>query len=253
MDNEWTLVEHLSELRRRVVYSLILVVLFFILSLVFVHQIFSVLEAPLGHVKLAVLGPGDVIQIYFMIAGFGSLGMSLPFILYQLWKFIQPALSPKESRAAMTMFPFAFLMFLGGVAFSYFVVFPIVLHFLLQLSFENFIVVMTAHRYFSFLVNLTLPFGLIFEMPIALLFLTRIHVVTPRMLSKMRKYAYFAIIVFASLISPPELVSHLSVATPMMALYEISIMLCRLQARRMAKNINISNSSSVVSKNIQGI
>lgn len=232
MGSEWTIVEHLTDLRKRLVYSLIFVVLTFIAALVFVSRILHVLTMPLGHVHLAVLGPGDVIQIYFMIAGLTALGISLPFILYQVWLFVRPALSPRESRFALSMLPFVALMFIGGVLFSYFVIFPILLHFLLTLASQQFEIVITAENYFSFLTNLTLPFGLIFEMPIVLLFLTQIGVVNPVKLSKMRKHAYLVIVIAASLISPPELISHLSVATPMMALYEVSILLCKIQVRR---------------------
>lgn len=232
MGHEWTVVEHLTDLRKRIVYSLIFLVLAFIGSLVFVNRIFHVLTDPLGHVHLAVLGPGDVIQIYFMIAGLTALGISLPFLLFQVWLFIRPALTARESRFALLTLPFVALMFIGGVLFSYLVIFPILLHFLLTLASQQFEIVITAENYFSFLTNITLPFGLIFEMPIVLLFLTQIGVVTPKKLTKLRKHAYLLIVIAASLISPPELISHLSVATPMMALYEVSILLCRVQMRR---------------------
>lgn len=235
MENEWTLVEHLTDLRKRVIYSGIVMIVAFALALLFVNRIFGVLEYPLGNVRLAVLGPGDVIQIYFMIAGLVALGVSLPFLLYQVWRFVKPALNPKESKFALSMLPFTLLMFVAGVSFSYFVTFPILLHFLLTLANKNFTVVLTAQKYFGFLTSLTLPFGLIFETPIALLFLTQIGVITPAGISKMRKYAYLVIICIASIISPPEIISHLSVAVPMMALYEASILLCRVHARRMAR------------------
>ncbi|MCY0888710.1 MAG: twin-arginine translocase subunit TatC [Alicyclobacillaceae bacterium] len=232
MEPTWTLVEHLSDLRKRIIFSLIVLVATFIAALVFVHQIFGILEYPLKGVRLAVLGPGDVIQIYFSVAGMVALGLSLPFLLFQLWMFIKPALTARESHYALSLLPFATFMFVFGVLFSYFLIFPILLHFLLSLANESFIVLLTAQKYFKFLITLTLPFGLIFEMPILLLFLTQIGVITPKRLVGMRKYAYLCIVVFASFISPPELVSHLSVAVPMMALYEISILLCRVQMAR---------------------
>lgn len=235
MEQEWTLVEHLTDLRKRLLYSAVVFGVAFAASLAFINRIFGALTFPMGHVKLAVLGPGDIIQIYFMVAGLAGLGLSLPFLLYQIWKFVAPALNERESRFALMMLPFVTFMFVGGVMFSYFVIFPILLHFLLTLSARHFQVVITAKNYFSFMTNLTLPFGLIFEMPIALLFLTQAGIVTPRQLARLRKHAYLAIIVAASLISPPELISHLSVATPMMALYELSILLCRVQVRRRAR------------------
>lgn len=247
MIQEWTIIEHLTDLRKRLIVSLIFFGLMFALALAFVGKILHILTAPLGHIHLAVLGPGDVIQIYFMIAGLTALGLSLPFLLFQIWRFVSPGLSPRESRLALSMLPFIALMFLGGVAFSYFVIFPILLHFLLTLASEQFELVITAQNYFSFLTNLILPFGLIFEMPIVLLFLTQIGVVTPARLSKLRKHAYLVIVIAASLISPPELISHLSVATPMMALYEISIVLCRIQMKRKARAEAIAERDSISS------
>lgn len=236
MDNEWTLVGHLTDLRKRVIYSAIALLVTFSLSLAFVSRILGYLERPLGHVRLAVLGPGDVIQIYFSMAAFAAIGLSLPILLYQLWKFIQPALHAKEQKLVYAILPFVTIMFVGGVAFSYFVVLPLVLHFLIGLSRANFALVLTAQRYFQFVTNLTLPFGLIFEMPIVLLFLTEIGIVNVRSLGKMRKYAYFMIIILASLISPPEFISHLSVAVPMMVLYELSIFLCKFRMRQKIRN-----------------
>lgn len=235
MGGEWTLVEHLSDLRKRLIYSSAFMVLSFVATLVFVNRIFGVLERPLGNVHLAVLGPGDVIQIYFTISGIAALGLSLPFLLFQLWQFVKPALTQREGKFALSMLPFAFFMFIFGVVFAYFVIFPILLHFLLSLAAKNFTVLLTAQRYFGFLTRLTLPFGLIFETPIVMLFLTQIGVLTPARLAKARKYAYLVIIVIASVISPPELISHLSVATPMMALYEVSIILCRVLLKRKLK------------------
>jgi sec-independent protein translocase protein TatC len=123
-------------------------------------------------------------------------------------------------------------MFIGGILFGYFVVFHMLLKVLLEIARENFIVNLTAANYFDFLVDITLPFGFLFEMPLIVMFLTRIGIITPQKLAKLRKYAYFVLVIIASMLSPPELISHLSVAAPMILLYEISILISRIAYRK---------------------
>ncbi len=215
--------EHLGELRKRLIISLIALLTAFAASLTFVTRIYHTLTLPIGGIRLAILGPGDVIHIYFMIAGFSALGVTLPFLLFQLWLFLKPALESHERKIALQLIPLVFIMFVIGVLFSYRIVFPILLHFLMTLASQNFVVMITAQNYFSFMVNILLPFGLIFEMPVVVMFLTQLGILTPARLHGLRKYAYMMIIVVASIISPPEIVSHLSVAVPMIILYEVSI------------------------------
>lgn len=233
--NDQTVIEHLGELRKHLIYSLIGIAVCFIAALVLVTHIYRWLTLPLRGVKLVLLGPGDVIHVYFMVAGVVALTVALPFLLLQLWLFIKPALSPHERKTALGLLPFASIMFLVGTSFAYFVIFPILLKFLIQLASGNFQMLITADNYFSFMVNLLLPFGLIFEMPVVVMFLTQIGILTPQKLRQTRKYAYMGMIVLASIISPPEIISHLSVDVPMMILYEISVVISRTSYRRREK------------------
>lgn len=223
--------DHLGELRKRLILSLVALFGAFALSLTFVTRLYHILTLPIGGIRLAILGPGDVIHIYFMIAGFSALAITLPFLLFQLWLFLRPALEPHERKMALPLIPLIFIMFVVGVAFSYRIVFPLLLHFLMTLAGKNFVVMITAQNYFSFMVNILLPFGIIFEMPVIVMFLTQLGILTPARLKSLRKYAYMAIIIIASIISPPEIVSHLSVAVPMIILYELSIAVSRLTRR----------------------
>ena len=123
-------------------------------------------------------------------------------------------------------------MFVLGISFGYFIIFPEIIHFLKNLAEQNFTVSFTAKEYFAFMFNIVIPFGLLFEMPILIVFLTRIGVLTPQWLRKMRRIAYFLFVLLGVLISPPELISHLSVVIPMVLIYEISIWLAAIAYRR---------------------
>ncbi len=229
-----TAVDHLSELRRRIIYVLVVFVVLLFACLGFVSHIYSYLVSPLQQdgFKLMVIGPGEVITVYFTIAGIVATGLSVPFALYQTWLFVRPGLRPIERRYTVQLLPFTLALFVCGVLFAWFVIFPTILHFLLRIASAQFVVNIRAELYFSFLSMICVPFGFIFELPLVVVFLTRIGVISARFLQRIRRYAYLVIVLIGVLISPPELISHLSVTIPMAVLYEISIVLSRLVERR---------------------
>lgn len=238
MGQEETLVSHLTELRRRLIWTLSFFVAMLLVTFAFVTDLydFFVLDASrlfpeLGEFKLAVLGPGEIVKVYFMVAGLTAITLTIPFLMYHIWAFVKPALLERESRVIGRYIPLIFLVFVAGILFGYFFVFPLLFKFLYQIGTQQFIISFTAYHYFSFMMSLVFPFGLIFEMPVAVMFLTRLGIITPTLLTKNRKYAYFGIVVIASMISPPELISHLSVAAPMILLYELSITVSRVAFR----------------------
>ncbi|RIV18856.1 twin-arginine translocase subunit TatC [Alicyclobacillaceae bacterium I2511] len=229
------LVAHLEELRRRFIWVLLFFVITFIVALLFVNRIYGVLEAPMGSQKLVILGPAEVVHVYFALAGMSALSITLPFAVWQLWLYVRPALRQTEQRIIRAYVVPTIIMFFLGVSFGYFVIFPLVFEFLMKLAKINFIPMITASEYVKFLLNLILPIGIMFELPVVILILSRLGIVTPKLLVRARKYAYFILIIIASMLSPPELVSHLSVAVPLILLYEVSVTLSKLVERR--KNI----------------
>lgn len=235
MQQSW--IEHLSALRRRLIYILVTFIVLFAASLIFVNRIYNYLVRPVNqaHLHLVVTSPGEVITIYMMVGGFVAIGLTLPFALYHIWRFVSPGLTARERRYTLRLLPLTLIMFVVGVAFAWFIIFPHIFHFLMVLSEQHFTPMIRANSYFSFMTNICLPFGFIFELPIVVVFLTRIGVIGPRFLRKVRRYAYLVIIILGVLISPPELVSHLSVVVPMMLLYEISIGLSVVAVRRREK------------------
>ncbi len=223
-------VRHLAELRRRIIYVLIAFVLSLAGCIAVVGRIYHFLLLP--GVRLAILGPGDVVRIYFLLGSVAALVPVTPFAAWQVWLFVAPGLRERERRYAARLIAPVALMFVAGVSFGYFLVFPRIYRFLIFLGQQNFRMFITANEYFGFMVNIVVPFGIVFELPVAVVFLTRLGLINPRMLRKVRKYAYLVCVILGTLISPPELVSHLSVTVPMILIYELSIVLSALADKR---------------------
>src|SRR5690606_8099765 len=168
----------------------------------------------------------------FVIAGV----LTSPVILYHLWAFISPELYEKERKATLSYIPIAVLLFLVGISFSYFILFPFVVRFMANLSNHLEVnLVIGINEYFDFLFQMTLPFGFLFQLPVIILFLTRLGIINPHLLSRFRKYAYFILLVIAALITPPDVLSHMMVTLPLFLLYEISIWISKLVYRKMLK------------------
>ncbi|MBX6395076.1 MAG: twin-arginine translocase subunit TatC, partial [Alicyclobacillaceae bacterium] len=192
------------------------------------------LRAGLG--RPMVLGAGEVVRVYLILAGTSALGVTLPVALFQAWRFVAPGLTPRERRIALAYVPVAFVVFVAGIAFGYFFIFPMVFHFLIRLGAQEFNVQVTAGNYFGFMMNIVIPLGLIFELPLVVMFLTRLGIVSPSLLTKMRKYAYLILVIIGAMITPPDFASHLSVTIPMILLYELSVAVSRWVWNRRQEN-----------------
>ncbi|PLR67263.1 twin-arginine translocase subunit TatC [Bacillus sp. UMB0893] len=233
-NQEIPLLEHLEELRKRLIYTLIAFIIFLIGSFIYVQEIYAWLIRDLDH-NLAVLGPSEILWVYFMISGVIAIALTIPISAYQTWLFVKPALSVKERKTTLSYIPGLFILFLAGLSFGYFVVYPTVLSFLLSLSEGQFEMIFTSEKYFKFMINLTLPFGFMFEIPLVVMFLTSLGIINPMILSKARKMSYFALIVVSILITPPDFVSDLLVIVPLLVLYEFSVTLSKFVYRKKLK------------------
>jgi sec-independent protein translocase protein TatC len=230
-----TFVNHLGELRKRIIITLLVFIVFLIGSFVFMQEINEWLIRDLPH-DLAVLGPSEILWVYFMISGVCSIALTIPIAAYQTWLFVKPGLTEKERKIALSYIPGLFILFLTGLSFGYFVVYPIVLNFLLTLSKGQFETIFTAEKYFTFMINLSLPFGFLFEIPLIVMFLTSIGIINPKLLSKARKMAYFILTIIAIFITPPDLISDILVIVPLFILYEFSVTLSKIVYRKKVKN-----------------
>ncbi|MGE8207112.1 twin-arginine translocase subunit TatC [Heyndrickxia sp. NPDC080065] len=231
-----TIFEHISELRKR----LLIIVVFFILAVIISFFLSQPLIRFLQTSDLAknltmnAFRLTDPFKVYMDMTVYLAIVIILPVILYQLWAFISPGLYEKERKITLSYIPIAVLLFLAGVAFSYFVLFPMIIQFMMKLSAQMDInTVIGINEYFSFLFQITMPFGLLFELPIVILFLTRLGIITPMFLKKIRKYAYFFLVVLSAFITPPDVMSQIVVGVPLMILYEVSIWVSKIGYRKL--------------------
>ncbi|HDX9578893.1 twin-arginine translocase subunit TatC [Bacillus cytotoxicus] len=234
IDKELHIVDHLEELRKRIIISAVAFIIFLIVGFTFAIDIYKWFTKGID-MKLSVLGPSDILWVYFMLATVIAIAGTIPVIAMQIWLFVRPALRPKERKITLTYVPALFFLFITGLAFGYYVIFPMIFSFLLHLGQDMFIAQFTADKYFQFLMNVTLPFGVLFELPVVVMFLTSLGILNPYVLSSIRKYAYFVLAVIAVVITPPDFVSDFIVTIPLLVLYEISISLSKVVFRKKLK------------------
>ncbi|WP_078543032.1 twin-arginine translocase subunit TatC [Litchfieldia alkalitelluris] len=229
-EKEMSIYDHIGELRKRLIF---VVVFFFFAAIggfflaeptiVFLQQAEEAKELTMNAFRLT-----DPIKIYMQFAFVIAFIITSPLILFQLWAFVSPGLYEKERKVTLSYIPISVGLFLLGLSFSYFILFPFVVNFMGRLA-ERLDIqqVIGINEYFQFLLQLTLPFGFLFQLPVVIMFLTRLGIVTPMFLVQVRKYAYFILLVIGGLITPPELLSHLMVTIPLLGLYEVSILVSR--------------------------
>jgi sec-independent protein translocase protein TatC len=231
------LVGHFDELRKRLIFIVGTFIILLIISFLYVQNIYNWLVQDL-EVKLAILGPSDILWVYLVLSCVIAIAGTIPMAAYQIWLFVRPALKEQERKVTLAYIPALFLLFISGISFGYFVIFPLVYKFLLSLSEDMFMTFFTTEKYFTFLIHMTLPFGFLFELPLVIMFLTSLGVLNPYRLQKIRKYSYFGLILTAVLITPPDLLSDILVIIPLLFLYECSVILSKIVYRRKQHQIN---------------
>ncbi|OMF37015.1 twin arginine-targeting protein translocase TatC [Paenibacillus sp. FSL H8-0548] len=229
--NDQSLLGHLEEMRTRIIRVLAAFLVAMAAAFIYVRDIYQWLVRDLDQ-KLVLLGPSDVIWVYMMIAGVIAIVVTLPIAAYQAWKFVTPAVPKEAQRAALLFIPSISMLFLLGICFGYFILFPMVLHFMNQIAAAEFAAMYTAQKYFTFMIHMTVPFGLLFEMPAIVMFLTKLGILNPVRLAKARKLAYFILALVAITITPPDILSDIIVIVPLFLLYEISISISKFVYRK---------------------
>jgi len=230
-EKEMNIVGHLSELRNRLIVTGLAFIAFFIVGFIFIKDIYLFFERDI-HFQLTVTSPSDIIWIYFTIAGLVAIIATLPVLSLQLWLFIKPGLTKSERRASLSYIPAIFLLFVLGLVFGYIMFIKLILPFLLSLNDGMFNELFTVDRYFRFLFQVMIPFAILFEIPVILMFLTSLGIITPKFLRKTRKYAYFILLIVGALVTPPDVILQIAVAVPLFILYEISIYLSTIVYRK---------------------
>ena len=227
-----TLLEHLGELRKRLVRGFLAILIGFFACYGFAQQLFYYLSLPLLKVM-----PADSKFIYTGVAeGFvAGVFVACPFLFYQIWAFIAPGLYEEEKKYIIPLALSSALFFILGGVFCYFGVFPFAFEFFMSYSTDNIVAMLSIDEYLSFALKMVLAFGLIFEMPLFSFFLARMGLITAQKMREVRKYAILAIFVVAAILTPPDVFSQLMMAGPMIVLYEVSIWVAVLVGKKKAE------------------
>ncbi len=222
------LLDHLDELRRRLVRALLAFLVTFLLCFAFAKQIYAFLAQPIYRflpegTKLVFLGVTDPFILYIKVAALAGIFLGSPIILYQVWAFVAPGLYKREKRMAVPFIFFGSLLFFAGGAFGYYVAFPFAVEFLLGVG-EQFQPTITVTNYLSFLMTVILGLGVMFEMPTLIFLLSKLGVVTPRFLLRHFRWAVLVIFTLAALITPtPDVVNLCIFAVPTLGLYLVGV------------------------------
>lgn len=224
--------EHISELRRRAVYSVIFVIAGFFAAYAFHKEIFDIMTVPVmkglksyGFTKLQAISVQEMILVYFKQSLIFGIAIASPFILYQIWAFVAPGLYPKEKRVVLPALFISTLFFIAGALFCYFIFLPLVIKFLISFSVENssVMVVPTVKNSYIVVLGAMLVFGFLFELPIIMFFLALIGVVNSMILLKFFRYFVLIAFVVGGLLTPPDPISQILMAAPMCLLYLIGL------------------------------
>ena len=232
--------EHLEELRERIVKSFIAVAVGFAICYGFKEKLFEIITRPLMSVmekgdQLIFTGLPEAFFTYLKVAFLAGLILAGPVIIYQFWMFVAPGLYKNERRVMVPIVVLSTFFFIGGALFGYFIVFPWGFQFFLSFASDSIKALPSMKEYLSFATKLLLAFGLVFELPIVITFLARLGLVTVPFLRENRKYAILLFFIGAAMITPPDVVTQIMMAFPLMLLYEISIWGRSFSGRRMRR------------------
>jgi sec-independent protein translocase protein TatC len=232
-EDRLTLVEHLDELRARLIVCVVVFGVALALCFWQNHLLLEIASGPLpgDHKKLITFGVTEPFTTTLTVSAYGALALSLPIVLWQLYAYVLPAFSERERRVVLPILLLFPLLFAGGLAFAYFAVMPAAVHFLLNFNDSQFNVQVRARDYYGFFSMTEIACGLIFQLPLAIIAVTRLGIVKVEQLSQNRRYAYLVIAIVAAALPGVDPVSMIIEMVPLLVLYELSILLARAFGR----------------------
>lgn len=236
-DQELPLIAHLAELRSRLLQSLLCVLVIFLVLSFFANDMYGLLARPL----LAKLAPGssmiatEVASPFIApikLAFYLSVFIAMPYLLYQCWAFVAPGLYENERRFALPLLFISIVLFYAGLAFAFFIIFPVVFGFFIAVAPEGITVMTDISHYLDFIMKMFMAFGLAFEVPVATLLLTYSGITTVGSLRKNRPYIIVGAFVFGMVLTPPDILSQLLLALPVWILFELGLLLSVVYGQR---------------------
>jgi len=223
---------HLEELRNRLIVCAIAIGIGFVISYIFSKQLFSFLILPLTEVlpadsHLIFTNLPEMFIAYIKVALIAGIILAIPVIFYELWMFLAPALYRREKGYLIPFVLFSSILFLVGSLFGYFVVFPYGFKFFIGFATEDIQALPSVKQYFSFTIRLLLAFGVVFELPVVVFFMTKIGLITPDSMKRFRKFAILSSFILSAILTPPDVATQIMMALPIIILYEVSILISK--------------------------
>jgi sec-independent protein translocase protein TatC len=236
MTTQDTFISHLVELRDRLLRAILAVLIVFLCLFPWAKDLYTLLAQPL----LAVLPQGgqmiatDVVGVFLVpmkVALLIAFVIALPYVLFQIWAFVAPGLYAHEKRLVLPLIFTSTVLFIAGMAFAYFLVFPVVFKFMAQIAPEGVAWMTDIEKYLSFALTMFVAFGVTFEVPVAVVLLVRMNVVTVAKLREIRPYVIVGAFVVGAVFTPPDVISQLMLAVPLWVLYELGIVFASMMAK----------------------
>ncbi|MBN1594101.1 MAG: twin-arginine translocase subunit TatC [Candidatus Coatesbacteria bacterium] len=236
-EGKMPIVAHLAELRRRLIVCVVALAAGFSLSYAFSQQILAVLIVPIKEAlgsdgNLSILKVQEAFMTHIKVAFMAAIIIAFPIIVHQVWAFVLPALKKKEAKVGLTLILFSTLLFAVGILFAYFTILPYAFTFFLGSAQGIASPNISLAFYVGFCARVTLAFGLVFQMPLIIVFLVRMGIVSLEQVKRARKYAIVFIFVVAAILTPPDILTQFLMAIPLLILYEISIIAAKLLRKR---------------------
>ena len=232
-DKELSLLQHLDELRRRLMVAAITVAVAAALSFTYAEHLIRLLLIPSGVTKCVALAPTENFATFMHVSLFAGIAFAMPVVLYEIYKYVDPALLPKERRFALRLGPFVLVLFVAGMAFCYFFLLPSALGFLTNIGGNVIDNQLRCAEYLSFVTTFILAMGIVFQMPAIIFILVRIGLVRRPWLKKQRRFVFLGVFLLGALITPtPDPFNQALVALPMYLLFELGLLLSRFAVPR---------------------
>jgi sec-independent protein translocase protein TatC len=229
-------IEHLGELRKRIIIIAMAVLAGSLLSYYFVEELVDLLADPVKHIDMIFLSPPDLFLAHLKIAVIAGVVITAPITLFQIWIFLKPGLKKTEQRYGLFAVFMGTLFFLLGVSFAFFVIIPMSIDFFLRMSTDQVQPMFSFANYLSYCGSLIISFGIVFQLPMVIILLSQLNLVTSRTFRKHRKFFILGVVLLSAILTPPDIISQFLMSGPLIILYEFSILVARIIERK-RKNI----------------
>lgn len=230
-EDKQTIIQHLEDLRKALLISVLAIIAAAMICYYYNEQLLAIVTLPLHNLneRLVVTGVTEAFFVKLKLSFLAGIVVAFPIVVWAIWRFIKPALYPHERKYIYYLFPITMLLFVGGVLFAYFGILRLILNFFIVIAGKNLDTMFKVDQYVSFVMAFTIPFGLVFELPVVAFFLTKMGIINYGMLAKNRKYALLVIFILAAALTPgPDPISQLFMAVPVYILYEVSAIVAKV-------------------------